>query len=92
MERRRWRCGEKGDDDNCDDECMIDEIMGGVRITAWGMTVITARRTSGTSVRVPTVRGMVDVCTVTSSPPPPPPGGDDHRPTEEEEGEGARCA
>ena len=98
VKRRRRRCGEGDDDDrdddredDRDDERTVDEIMGGVRITAWGTTVVMARRTSETSVRVPTVRGMVDVCTMPSFPPPSPPRVDDHRPTEEE-GEGARCA
>jgi len=40
----------------------------GVRITAWGTTVITARKTSGTSVNVLTVRKVVDFCTVPSVP------------------------
>ena len=71
VERRRRRCGEEGEDGADDDEEReVDEIMGGVRITAWGTTVVTARRTSGTSLRVPTVRGMVDACTVPSRPPP----------------------
>ena len=35
-----------------------------IRITCWGTTVITARKTSGTSVNVLTVRKAVDYCTV----------------------------
>lgn len=33
-------------------------------ITAWGTTAVTARRQSGTEVRVNTVRRLVDLCTV----------------------------
>ena len=33
-------------------------------ITAWGTTAVTARRRSGTEVRVNTVRRLVDLCTV----------------------------
>mmetsp|Transcript_8316 Transcript_8316/g.17965 ORF Transcript_8316/g.17965 Transcript_8316/m.17965 type:complete len:608 (-) Transcript_8316:134-1957(-) len=40
----------------------------GVRITAWGTTAVTARKTSGTSVNVLTVRQSVDFCTVPSTP------------------------
>jgi len=40
----------------------------GVRITAWGTTAVTARKTSGTSVNVLTVRQCVDFCTVPSAP------------------------
>ena len=43
-----------------------------IRITAWGTTAITARKTSGTSVNVLTKRKAVDICTVPSNP-----GGDD---------------
>ena len=39
-----------------------------VRITSWGTTAITARKTSGTSVNVLTVRKAVDFCTVPSIP------------------------
>lgn len=38
-----------------------------VPITAWGTTVCTARRPSGTSVRVNTVRQSVDLCTIPHS-------------------------
>ena len=40
----------------------------GIRITAWGTTAITARKTSGSSVNVLTIRQSVDFCTVPSSP------------------------
>jgi len=39
----------------------------GVKITAWGTTAITARKTSGTTVNVLTVRQAVDFCTVPSN-------------------------
>ncbi|EED92518.1 hypothetical protein THAPSDRAFT_262572, partial [Thalassiosira pseudonana CCMP1335] len=39
-----------------------------IRITAWGTTAITARKTSGTSVNVLTKRKAVDICTVPSNP------------------------
>ena len=52
-----------------------------------GMTGVTARRRSRTSVRVPTVRGSVDMCTVPSSPPK---RGDNDWPTEDGGGGDAR--
>ena len=33
-------------------------------ITAWGTTAVTARRQSGTEVRINTVRRLIDLCTV----------------------------
>ena len=36
-------------------------------IVAWGTTVVTARRSSGTEVRVCTVRSEIDLCTVPAS-------------------------
>ena len=39
-----------------------------VRITCWGTTAITARKISGSSVKVLTIRKAVDFCTVPSSP------------------------
>ena len=36
-------------------------------ITAWGTTAVTARRQSGTEVRVNTVRRLIDLCTVPDS-------------------------
>jgi hypothetical protein len=56
---------------------------------AWRTTIIPARRTSGTFVRVPRVRGSVDVCTVPSSPPK---RGDNDRPTEDGGGRGGQEA
>ncbi|KAL3809326.1 hypothetical protein ACHAXA_008725 [Cyclostephanos tholiformis] len=67
--KRRRRCEENDDRDDDEDDRDVDDIMRGVRITAWGTTVVTARRTSETSVHVPTVRQSVDYCTVPSSPP-----------------------
>ena len=49
-------------DQNYDD----DDNDLGIRITAWGTTAITARKTSGASVNVLTVRKAVDYCTVPS--------------------------
>ena len=46
---------------NYDDDDDID-----IRITCWGSTSVTARKTSGTSVNVLTVREIVDFCTVPS--------------------------
>ncbi|KAL7488820.1 hypothetical protein ACHAW6_014448, partial [Cyclotella cf. meneghiniana] len=43
-------------------------VMDWVRITSWGTTAITARKLSGTSVKVLTVRQSIDFCTVPSSP------------------------
>ncbi|KAL7438637.1 hypothetical protein ACHAXH_004497 [Discostella pseudostelligera] len=43
------------------------DILEGVRITSWGTTAITARKTSDNTVRVTTVRQLVDYCTVPSS-------------------------
>ena len=43
------------------------DILDGIRITAWGTTAVTARKTSDNSVRVLTVRQSVDYCTVPSS-------------------------
>ncbi|KAL9184783.1 hypothetical protein ACHAXT_012753 [Thalassiosira profunda] len=62
-ERRRYmrRNGQEEDSTaNADDF--------GVRITAWGTTAVTARKTSGDSVNVLTVREAVDICTVPSAP------------------------
>lgn len=50
-------------------EALVDDIMKGVKITAWGTTVVTARKTTDTSVHVTSVRSSVDYCTVPSSPP-----------------------
>lgn len=44
-----------------------DGILQGVRITAWGTTAVTARKTSATTVRVLTLRKSVDYCTVPES-------------------------
>ena len=41
-----------------------DDILAGVRITSWGTTAVTARKTTANSVRVLTVRKSVDYCTV----------------------------
>ena len=42
----------------------LSEFEDNIRITCWGTTCITARKTSGTSVNVLTVRKAVDYCTV----------------------------
>ena len=39
-----------------------------IRITCWGTTAITARKLSGTSVKVLTIRQAIDFCTVPSAP------------------------
>lgn len=39
-----------------------------VKITSWGTTAVTARKLSGSSVKVLTVRQAVDFCTIPSSP------------------------
>ncbi len=53
----------------CTDDDALNEngILDRVRITAWGTTAVTARKTSDNSVRVLTVRQSVDYCTVPSS-------------------------
>ncbi|MCY4284634.1 MAG: NAD/NADP octopine/nopaline dehydrogenase family protein [Thiotrichales bacterium] len=43
---------------------LLDRRGVGVPITAWGTTVVTARRQSGSEVRINTVRKLVDLCTV----------------------------
>ncbi len=45
-----------------------DDVDIGIRITAWGTTAVTARKTSGNSVNVLTIRQSVDFCTVPSDP------------------------
>ncbi|KAL3767301.1 hypothetical protein ACHAW5_001706 [Stephanodiscus triporus] len=73
---RRRTYEDDRDDDRGEGGEVVDEILRGVRITAWGTTVVTARKTSEVSVHVPTVRRLVDYCTVPPSPPPqstPPP-------------------
>lgn len=42
----------------------LSELDDYIRITCWGTTAITARKTSGTSVNVLTIRKAVDYCTV----------------------------
>ena len=42
----------------------LSEFDDNIRITCWGTTCITARKTSGTSVNVLTLRKAVDYCTV----------------------------
>lgn len=42
----------------------LSELDDHIRITCWGTTAITARKTSGTSVNVLTIRKAVDYCTV----------------------------
>jgi opine dehydrogenase len=49
---------------------IVDTIMKRIKITAWGTTVITARKVSDTIVHIPSVRTVVDYCTVPTSPPP----------------------
>mmetsp|Transcript_3250 Transcript_3250/g.7211 ORF Transcript_3250/g.7211 Transcript_3250/m.7211 type:complete len:326 (-) Transcript_3250:13-990(-) len=58
----------KGQSQNQKEQPNLNDDDVGVRITAWGTTVITARKTSGTSVNVLTVRQYVDFCTVPSVP------------------------
>ena len=67
---RRRTYEDDRDDDRGEGGGDVDEILRGVRITAWGTTVVTARKTSEVSVHVPTVRLSVDYCTVPPSPPP----------------------
>jgi opine dehydrogenase len=43
-------------------------VLDWVRITCWGTTAVTARKLSGSSVKVLTVRQAVDFCTVPASP------------------------
>ena len=43
---------------------LLDRRGVGVPITAWGTTVVTARRQSGSEVRINTVRKLIDLCTV----------------------------
>jgi opine dehydrogenase len=62
-------------DNNIDDTAtmklqVVDTIMKRIKITAWGTTVITARKVSNTIVHIPSVRTVVDYCTVPTSPPP----------------------
>jgi opine dehydrogenase len=47
----------------------VDSIMKRIKITAWGTTVITARKVSDTIVHILSVRKVVDYCTVPTSPP-----------------------
>ena len=47
----------------------VDTIMKRIKITAWGTTVITARKVSDKIVHIPSVRAVVDYCTVPTSPP-----------------------
>jgi len=42
----------------------LSDFHRNIRITCWGTTTITARKTSGTSVNVLTIRDAVDFCTV----------------------------
>jgi opine dehydrogenase len=49
---------------------VVDTIMKRIKITAWGTTVITGRKVSNTIVHIPSVRTVVDYCTVPTSPPP----------------------
>ncbi len=43
---------------------LLDRYGVGVPITAWGTTAVTARRQSGSEVRINTVRRLIDLCTV----------------------------
>ena len=47
----------------------VDTIMKRIKITAWGTTVVTARKVADTIVHIPSVRTVVDYCTVPTSPP-----------------------
>lgn len=46
----------------------IPDDLDWVRITCWGTTAVTARKLSGTSVKVLTIRQAVDFCSVPASP------------------------
>jgi opine dehydrogenase len=50
-------------------QVVVDTIMKRIKITAWGTTVVTARKVSNTIVHIPSVRTVVDYCTVPTSPP-----------------------
>lgn len=67
-ECRKRRLQRMNDDDGDGISSLLHDhdILEGVRITSWGTTAITARKTSDNTVRVTTVRQLVDYCTVPS--------------------------
>ncbi|KAL3766652.1 hypothetical protein ACHAWU_003408 [Discostella pseudostelligera] len=62
--KRRQKKMNGDDDDGFSSLLNNHDILEEVRITSWGTTAITARKTSDNTVRVTTVRQLVDYCTV----------------------------